>query len=166
MTLAALLQLMEEVDGGLADLTPEQMRDIAQQAEVKVDSYAYMIEKFESEAARLDGRIKAFQEAKKSAIAKAESLRSLIAHHMQANGLTQMPGQDYRVSLRRSESVKVNTEPNADMYCAFAEYIRTKYEWDKAAVKQALKSGNTELEAFAKVVEGVSPQFQVKRALS
>jgi hypothetical protein len=49
------------------------------------------------------------------------------------------------------------------MKIKFPEWIRTKYEWDKTAVKDALKSGNKEAIELAGLRETYYPKFSLVR---
>jgi hypothetical protein len=160
MSMRQILKLMTAVDEGMAELSVDEMRELAKTAAIKVDSYRYMITKLRSESERLAAEAEPILKASKSLARKADGLESLLCWHLRENKLTGMPGERFRVELRASRSVKVNPQAEAGAYIRYADFMRLKYEWDKNKLQAALKRGDEAAREIAEFEENYSVQFK------
>jgi hypothetical protein len=161
MSLPNILSLMTQVDEGMINASVEDMTALMEKAELKVDSYKYIIDKFESESERLANKIKDFQASKKVIDSKVERIKSLLVFSMQKNSFTKFNGEEYKVRLQASKSVAVKREPAAMDMVESPEFVRVKYEWVKPEIKKALDSGK-EI-SFAEFKESLAPIFTVNK---
>lgn len=141
-----MLDIPEEMlDESQSQAMEEYLAELGQQEASKVDAFSQFI-MLESD------RVKALKEESKRLAARAKAAENRIenfkAHYaavMAANGLKKIRGDIYTLSLRKSESVKVNDA--FDILSRLGEIdpalVRRKeiIEPEKAAIKEALKAG-------------------------
>jgi hypothetical protein len=108
-------------------------------------------------------RAKEFIEAKAAAESNAMRLENLMLYAMNKNQFEKLSGNDFVVSIRKSQQVKANVEATQMTYLEHPELHRVKYEFDKVAIKEALKAGFPV--PFAEMVENQSLQFKVKKEI-
>ena len=163
MTLGAILRLMKAQDDGLAELSIDDMRELAKTAEIKVDGYHLLIQKLEARASELDNEARPLLKASSELKAKAEGLRGIMLWHMKEHGLTKMPGERFKVAIRTSKSVRIHPglEPGVDI--AHADFTRVKWEWDRVKLTKALKDGDLAAMSIAEFEENQSIKFSVSK---
>lgn len=139
---AAMLSVSDE------DLTPEQreamdayMDELAKLEADKVDGFGQFLkiqsalaEACKEEAKRLSAKAKAAE-------SRLAYLKELYTTSMRTNGLKNLSGNAYTISVRESEAVAVTvqTEELPELY----RRTKTTVEPDKATIKEALKGGLT-----------------------
>lgn len=163
MSLAEILGLMQAADEGMVLLSLEEMGELADKLEDKVDGYKEYIDKCEAEVERLDKRVKMFAKTKSAIAKKVENLHKLLAFHMAKNSFKFMRGHDWKVVLTHSNSVEVKPDPTPDLYLEYPNFIRMKYEWNKVALSAALKAGDEKAAQIAERVEKINCKFDVNR---
>ena len=163
MTMAQILALMSAVDDGSLELSDDDMKLLGSRLELKVDGYQAVLEQYELDAARLARRIKEFQEAKAMVVARFERLEKLLSYHMQAHGLKKMPGEDYKVTLKSSQSVVPRREPEMKDYLEHKDFVKRSFEWKKNEIKKAIKAGDEAAIAIAELRTKFTPNFSVNK---
>lgn len=163
MTMAEILRAMKASDDGLLELSLDEMRELGKKAEIKVDSYHHLISKLEARASELDNEARPLLKASSELKNKADGLKKILLFHMNEHGLTKMPGERFRVSLRTSKSVRIfpGLEPGVDI--AHADFTRVKWEWNKVKITEALKAGDIQAMAIAEFEENQSIKFDVSK---
>lgn len=156
-TMAEILDLMDQHDSCLINLTDEDCQNLASFLMDKVDRIAYVKDKME---VMIDYFAAKEKEAKKirTALENAlDNLRKYIAFNMQNKGFEKLPGNDYQITLSKNEQVQfvaAKPTPNEDDVIKFLQYnmTRTRHEWSKTEVKKALegKHGSVIAEEVAK----------------
>ncbi len=142
MTMSEILLLMQAADEGMAALSIEEMEDLADRLEDKVDGYQHYIDKCEWEAKRLDMRIKDFTATKKTLLNRGSNLKKLLAIHMQKHSFKFLRGNDHKASLTVSKKVKVTPKATSALYLEYSDFMTLSYKWDKKKIGAALKKGN------------------------
>ena len=145
-------------------LTGEELEIIVNQLPQKVDGCAQWIDKLADDAKRAREYARKFGEAARQIEAQIERFESYVLRAMKKNGFEKLPGEAFQVSLRKSSSIATTRQPTADDALSdLGRFVRTKitYEWDKAAIKDALKAGN-DLD-FAHVDQSTSVQFSIRK---
>ena len=115
-------------------LDPEMLTALQMERDTKIEGVVCWVKNLEADAAALNAEKKRFEEREAKAKKKAESLRMWLAEALNGQAFSTV---QCAVSFRRSESVDVKT----DAAKLPPEMVRTKYEPDKTAIKEALKSG-------------------------
>lgn len=115
-------------------LDPEMLNALQMERDAKIEGVTLWIKNLEADAAAFNAENKRFAEREAKAKKKAESLRKWLAEALNGQAFSTV---QCAVSFRRSESVDVQT----DTMQLPPEMVRVKYEPDKAAIKEALKSG-------------------------
>lgn len=163
-TLGQILKLLTESDSALVNLDAQQLEQLGTMLADKVDAYKYVQEKIEAEVARLDARIKEFQQAKKSVTKAYERLKELLAFHMKSKGFPRLPGMDYVARLGSSKSVKMRRDDVSSLdVLNYTGFVRVKYEWDKTAIKAALENKDPKAAEIAEIVESPWVTFDVNK---
>jgi hypothetical protein len=137
---------------------------VVNQLPQKVDGCAQWVDKLADDAKRAREYARKFTEAARQIEAQADRFEGYVLRAMKKNGFEKLPGEAFQVSIRKSSSVSTTRSPTADDALSdLGRFIRTKiaYEWDKAAIKDALKAGN-ELD-FAHVDQSTSVQFSIRK---
>ena len=163
MTLAEILRVMRAADEGLADLSLDEMRELAKKAEIKVDGYHHLINKLEARASELDNEARPLLKASTELKSKADGLKKILLFHMNEHGLTKMPGERFKVAVRTSKSVaiKPGLAPGVDI--AHADFTRVTWAWDKIKISAALKVKDPVAMDIAEFEENQSVNFSVSK---
>lgn len=136
-----MLSLINQVEEAEGELTPELEEALAiteEALEAKVVNYGWATKFLQADTDIISAEIKRLQEKKKAKEKTIERLKETAAQAMMLFGKTKIDTPTLTVSLRKSESVVVENESLLPL-----EYLVEKVtvSADKAAIKQALKSG-------------------------
>lgn len=99
------------------------------------NSQRYLLS-LKSENDLLDSEIKRLQAKKKAIQNKSLRVKDLMLSTLQATDLTKLKTSLFNFSIKKSESVEIDTIDNLSR-----SYLRIKYEADKTEIKKALKDG-------------------------
>lgn len=129
----AILECLDMETGELID--PERLEQLTMEKDQKIENVACWIKNLTAEAAAYKAEKAAFAEREAQALKKADALKKWLSDAL--------AGQKFStakcaVSFRKSEAVMVD-----DINLIPAEMLRVKttYEPDKTAIKNAIKSG-------------------------
>jgi hypothetical protein len=165
-TLFSLLTDLEKADSGLVEFDPEQHRDLLLKAEVKIDSYKYILTKYDSRIAEISADIDELVEVKRSLQRRQNALRQLLLWIMKEKGLSEFPGMKFVVKLMRRKKISiVMQEPDSKTFLKFPDLVKRTYCWDKKAFDKAFEKDPQSLEGYG--IEDFSEyvQFVTKRGL-
>lgn len=162
-SLPSLLSTLTAADEGLLELTDEDLQELGKELFKKVDSYHYLLEKFEGEIERYTKRIAEFQEKKKNLQASKDRLKELLMYNMSVNKFEMLSGDDYQVKMHRRKDVDVNVtgDPTVMQYNTMPALVKQKFVWNNAAIKAGVKSGELD-ETYGAVVERPYLRWGVK----
>lgn len=131
----AILNCCDKETGEIIDA--EALDALVMQRSEKIESVVLWVKNLQSDALAFKAEKEAFAEREKAATKKAEQLKAWLAYALE--------GQKFNtakcaVSFRRSEKVDISDESLVP-----AEFLTatTTYKPDKAAIKQAIKEGQT-----------------------
>ena len=131
----AILSCLDAETGEILDV--EALDALMMQRTQKIEAVALWIKNLQSDALAFKAEKEAFAEREKTATKKAEQLKAWLAYALE--------GQKFNtakcaVSFRRSEKVDITDESLVP-----AEFLTETitYKPDKAAIKQAIKEGQT-----------------------
>ena len=133
------LESGEGIDLETGELKPEIVNALCvkkNELETKVVDYGYVIKTFDDNIDVYDKEIKRLQERKAQMVNTREKMKEVISKVMQDFEITEIKGKTIKISFRDSESVEV-----FDERLLTSEFIRSKFEPDKVAIKEALKNG-------------------------
>lgn len=131
----AILELVDMETGEILDIDKFDELQLAKSA--KIENIACYIKNLENDVAGFKTQMDGFAERKKSAERKIEQLRNLLARYLDGEKFS---SERCAVSFRRSETVQF-ADPNK--YPEAYRVAKTTYQPDKAAIKAALKAGET-----------------------
>lgn len=115
----------------------EELNDLAQAREDKIEGVACWIKNLNAEAAALKAEKEAFEKRQKAAENKAKSLKAFLQYALHGE---KFKTAKVSISYRRSESVEV--DPGYDITTMDDKWLRVKDpELNKTAIKEALKAG-------------------------
>jgi ferredoxin-NADP reductase len=130
-------------DGLVADELWDALNDLEMSRETKICNTARYIKNLRAEAAAIEAEEKALYERRKAALRTAERLETTLSNILAGEKFSDAT---VAVSWRKSEAVVCTRQAEAmDDYVR----IKTTIDWDKAAIKEALKAGK-EID-FAKI---------------
>lgn len=164
MPLSQILDLMNAVDEGRAELTFDQMRELANMCERKVDARKWVLSYLESREERLSKQIEILRGARELARKRIDDIKADMIDDMREKGFKKLVGETFKVSIRRSAAVEVELPANGDTFGHFGQFMRVKYEWDKPLLKKALVENPMDLVGVARIVENESAVFTVRGA--
>lgn len=104
--------------------------------EEKVENTAKYIKNVESDIEGIKAEINRLTALKKQKERNTEWLKSNIEYALKTKGIEKLEVGTFKCGYRKSESVKVE-----DLNALPMDYIKTKMEPDKTAIKKALKAG-------------------------
>lgn len=165
LTLNQLLMKLTEADDDLAEFDFTAEADLIEAGRVKVDNYKYVLDKLEALEAVYDKWLKEYQAAKRTVAANRERLAKHLVAVLQQNGFDRFPGNQFQVAVQRATpavELKVS-EPNPQLKIKYPDYIRVKYEWDKTAIRDGLKTGDTSAAELAALKETFYARFSIKK---
>lgn len=162
--LSQVLDLMNAVDAMHVDLTFEQMRELGNRCEQRVDARQWVISHLRSREERLTKQIELLKDARDLCRARTQDIKDDMLDEMRSKNFKKLVGQNFKASIRRSASVEVELPANGDTFAHFGHLMRVKYEWDKPAVKQALIASPIDLVGVARIVENESVNFTTRGA--
>lgn len=167
MSTAQMLSVCSAIDEGLLTLTDEQHQMLTDQLRSKPDSLRYVVDELTDQAKRHRDYAREHMESARVAEAHAERLKNYLAWAMRRFGFEKLTGEQWQISLRKSERIDVVGEADETAAQHAPEFVRTKvsYEWNKAAIKDAVKSGTYPL-ANAQLTEHYSPQFKANKGIA
>lgn len=156
-----LLSKLNEADEAMEALSKEDFDQLIGDIKDKIDGIKYFISKCDAEEKRLDDIIKEFQDKKKSVQNSSKALKKWATDCMIKNGTDLMHGEKFTIRIQSRESLIINEniELDAKAYLKYKGLVKRKYEWDKTAVKQAIKSNK-----FENVGELIKNKHSVFRA--
>lgn len=166
-SLNQLLMKLTEADDELAEFDFTKEQDLIEQGRVKIDNYKFILDKLDALEAVYEKWIREYTVAKKSVAANRDRLAKHLVWTMQQNGFDKFAGHRYQVSVQRaSPAVELKiSEPNLQHKIMYPDYIRVKYEWDKAAIRDALKAGSEDAEKIAQLKDSFYAKFSVRKEL-
>jgi imidazolonepropionase-like amidohydrolase len=161
LTLWQILDTLSAFDDGELELSEADIQSLHNQLRSKPDSIRYVIDDLDDQGKR--HRVYAREHADKArAIENSiERLKKYVVSAMQNAGFEKMSGDEWQVSLLKSESVEIVGEPNEVVRSSYPDFVKTKYEWSLSSVKDAIKAGVPV--AFATLNTKYSPRFTVKK---
>ena len=129
----AILDCIDMETGELID--PERLEQLTMEKDQKIENVACWIKNLTAEAAAYKAEKAAFAEREAQALKKADTLKKWLSDAL--------AGQKFStakcaVSFRKSEAVMVD---DVNLIPAEMLRIKTTYEPDKTAIKNAIKSG-------------------------
>jgi hypothetical protein len=159
-TLADILAWLDQVDQGLVVATPEEHAAVGALLVAKIDNTKGVIDELEFQAERLRKAAKELSDGARQVANRVDRIKGYIAHHMQANGFPQLPGECWKVKL----TTGLGVEPKRDAgERDDPRFIRVKYEWNKSALKAALESLDPVAMEVAELKSSTSVSFGVNK---
>lgn len=145
--LAQILGQLKLIDDELApdDLDPAAVIGDLREA---VDAVKWRIDKWKAEAGVLDDWIEVLLQRKSSLNRKAEKFEAWILAEMKAKGWEKLPGQLFRIDLRKSSTPALTISEQAEQcQFKFPSFVIRKevFSWDKKALKEAYLKGESGL---------------------
>lgn len=162
-TLNSLLASLKAVDDEMIEVSLDEQLDLIENGRIKVDNYKYILDKLEVQAIFLEKRREEIQKSLQVINNNIKRIKEHLIYALRSNGFEKFTGHEYVVSVRKAApAVEVKAEPTVAMKIKYPDYIKTKYEWDKTALKEAVKRGDDpELAELAGLRETFYPKFSI-----
>ncbi len=167
-TLVDLLYTLQQADMELLSFSPEEQAGMVDDLGDKVDSYKYIIDKFDSEITRISDQISYLCDTKQSLANNKEKLRELMAYHMREKGFEKLPGKIWNVALRNTKYIDYSLgEATSNAYRHYGEeFISRNYSWNKANIKNKILAEPEKYRELGEVREKSHVVFTVRKDLS
>ena len=153
-----LLAQMEDVVEGLLQMTVDELDDLKEATKEKVDGYKTILDTYDVYISRYKKEIDDLASIKKSLETKQKNLREWIALQMDQFKYERLPGEKYKVSLRKTKSYQLKQE-HAECgpvhYAQYQDFIKRTYAWEKKKILDDIKA-NGDKSAFIKWVDPVT----------
>lgn len=149
------MRLMDMMDDPELDQQTlnDTLEGIEGEFEVKAEAYAKVMKNLEADAEGLKNEIDRLTQRKRAIDNNIKRLKETLQSAMTFTGKTKFKTDLFSFGIQKNApSVVLETE---DLEIVPEEFIRTKYEIDKAAIKDALKAG-AELPGVAHLEQGES----------
>lgn len=159
-----LLSYLHKADEGLIEFDPEKHKETLLEAEIKIDSYKYILNKYDLAILDAKQNIEAYQAIKKTLENKAERLKNLLLWIMKSKQLNEISGQKHSVKLCSKDVIAITAEPSAATRLHHPDLVKVKYSWDKVAFDKAFKNSD-ELKSFAELTKTDFIKFSLKRSV-
>lgn len=165
-SLLKLLTDLEQADTGLIEFDPEQHRETLLKAELKIDSYKYVLNRYASRISEIKDEIEELTAIKRTLENKQNNLLELLFWVMKQKNITKFPGQKYVVSLLKKKNIQIIADnPDSKTFLKFPGLIKRTYAWDKMALKKAYASDPISYAGYAKEEEIEYIKFNLKKGL-
>lgn len=135
---ASIIAAVEEAEGELTPELEEQLAANGEDFRDKIENYLKAVRNYEADAEAFKAEAASFTAKAKRAATTVERLKQTVTAAMQLRGMDKERFGNFTASLRRSERVTVDDDLIQQLP---DKYKRVKYEADKTALKEALKSG-------------------------
>ena len=164
-TLLKLLTSLEQADNALVDFDPEQHRETLLKAEVKIDSYKYILDRYTSRIAEIDADIEQLTAIKKTLQNRSNSLKDLLLWVLKQRGIDSFPGVKHVVKLMERKRISTLSEPDSSLFFKFPDLVKREYSWDKRAFDKAYIKDVETLGQYAKEDKTEYVQFYLNRSI-
>jgi len=164
-TLFELLTSLERADSGLIEFDPEKHRETLINAEIKIDSYKYILTKYESKIEEIQDEIDQLQTIKNTLQRRSASFRSALVWILKEKKISQFPGVKWVVKLQQRKKISLLGEPDSKTFLALPSIVKRTYVWDKRAFDEAYKKDPQSLAAYAKEDVSEFVKFDLKRSI-
>jgi hypothetical protein len=165
-TLLKLLTDLEHADAGLIDFDPEKHHETLVKAEIKIDSYQYILQKYESRIAEIKSEIDQLAKIKSTLENRANSLEKTLLWIMKHRGLDMFPGVKHVLKIvKRKKVVMTVDEPDSQIFLKLPMLVKRNYCWDKRAFNRAFAADPNSLATYAKEEISESIKFDLKRTI-
>jgi hypothetical protein len=158
MSTAEILSVAVAIDEGLITPSDDDHRMLAEQLRAKPDGIRYVVDELTDQAKRHRDYAREHSEAARTAEARVEKLKAYVSWAMRHFGFEKLTGEQWQISLTRSESVDIAVTPDENTWRNAPEFVRAKFEWSLSAIKTSLKEGTFPF-TFATITEKFSPRF-------
>lgn len=107
----------------------------------------------------MDAKLKSLKEVRDRIESNRKRLDAILIWNMETHGAEKIPGNEVRAQLQYTKVVEpICPTPQLSDCALWPQFVRTKYEWDKAAIKDAHKKGEL-VEPIAEVRENAHVRF-------
>jgi hypothetical protein len=107
----------------------------------------------------MDSKIKALKETRDRIESNRKRIDAILVWNMQHHGAEKLPGNEVRAQIQYSTVCEpLSPTPQLADCALWPQFVRTKYEWDKPAIKKANDTG-VDVGALAEVKKSPHVRF-------
>lgn len=160
-----LLLSLQTADEAMETVDLDAQLDLLEAGKIKVDNYKYILDKLELQAEYLHLKEQEYAAAKTSVKKNIERLKKHLLFALQSNDFEKFTGHQYVVRQAKSApSLELKaSEPTLNHAIKYPNFVRTSYDWDKKALINALKAGDSSAELIADIKHTVYIKFTVNK---
>lgn len=164
-TLLSLLTTLEQADAGLSEFNPNEHMEFLLKSELKIDSYHYILKKYESRITEVQAEIDELTSIKKSLQTRREGLKSMLIWVLKAKGLDQVPGVKHVVKLMQRKKISILAQADSTLFMKHPDIVKREYSWDKKAFDMAYLKDPQTFGQYASEDKTEYVQFYLKRGI-
>lgn len=91
----------------------------------------------------MDAKLKQLKETRDRIESNRKRLDAILIWNMETHGAEKIPGNEVRAQLQYTQVCEpLSPSPQLADCALWPQFVRTKYEWDKSAIKDAYKKGD------------------------
>jgi len=152
-----------------ADMLSSARGDLAEQLAViedlrkKIDVYKIVLDQLDLQDEFFSKKIESLTKSRTTIRRSVERIKENLKKIMLENETTRLEGFEYRLDLRTSIKTEMVSDVPTDMdRIHYPQFVRSKFEWDKKAVTDAIKLSDPNAAELAKRVETSHIKFTVR----
>jgi hypothetical protein len=168
MTLSQILMFMNHIDDGGIELSEDDLINLGQKFHEKIDNYHDYLMTLDAFADAYKRKSEAFKTAQKQIEKKKENLEKLLMYHLKQNNINSAAGDSWVAKMRVLKDNAVSLikpvcdEIDWEKYPSFVK-LKQSFEWDKKALKEALKNNEESIKEIASLRDSESITWQIKK---
>jgi hypothetical protein len=129
----------------------------------KVDKYKFVIDQLELQAGFWKEKAREASKRASRLETTVESIKERLIAAMKLYESPELVGYEYKVKLYTHPKVEIKREPITNDLLTHDLFLRSKLEWDKKKILEALKADSTNIDDFAQLVSSTSIRFSHAR---
>jgi len=143
-----------EVENDIVEMDEEEFGLLVGDIRDKIDSIKYVLDTIELEAEKFASYKVEMAAREKRLKSCAERLKKYVALSLEKHDTKFELGTIWKAQIRESKSVSIlANDPTTNDLLKYAKYdfIKTKMEWSKTAIKKELEKGNSDVQNLAEI---------------
>ncbi len=159
MTFDELLRTLNQADDELLEFDWSDQELLKERIDLKVDGCKYYLDKLKAQIDLLDTYIKEYQQTKKTLQKNLQGFKDFLTFQMNAHSFDKLPGQKWKLSLTKRQSIKPKVEANSTVFLKYPDLVKREFSWRKKEIDSAIKQGK-DLSEIAEIETKSYPNFK------
>lgn len=167
MPLHERLRIMREIDEGLIDATPEEMKLLGQARAEKIDAYNFTIAERKGDLARIEALLEPLLAEREFIKNEIKNIYRFLDWNLELEGYQDILGNDYAVTAKSSKKCKARVEADTKAMMRFGDgFVKVSYDWRINEIKKILQSDPShEINKFCYIEETKKAEILPRQTL-